>query len=259
MLVPEHLAVAETDRRLNFFRQSLAGAAYPGYPNHAERLFGQVDDLRRAADGRLVVPPGSWQVDLHPNRQDVAKVPTEVESALLQRQGYELDSIGRPLHPLFAAMLEDPATGIVTGKGAYWRWGPNSTVDPIVIWRNHLLLIQRGDTGEWALPGGFIDHGELAAQAGPREVHEETGIILPASVEAEFVYQGPVADKRTTANAWAETTALLYRTPDEIELPAPVGMDDARAAAWVALHSIGDKRRLAGSHGYLLELAQRTI
>jgi 8-oxo-dGTP pyrophosphatase MutT (NUDIX family) len=39
-----------------------------------------------------------------------------------------------------------------------------------------LLLIQRSDNGNWALPGGAIDVGESMSQAAVREVEEETGI-----------------------------------------------------------------------------------
>ncbi|MGW6278423.1 NUDIX hydrolase [Kribbella sp. NPDC055071] len=39
-----------------------------------------------------------------------------------------------------------------------------------------ILLIQRSDNGNWALPGGAIDLGESMSQAGVRETKEETGI-----------------------------------------------------------------------------------
>jgi ADP-ribose pyrophosphatase YjhB (NUDIX family) len=39
-----------------------------------------------------------------------------------------------------------------------------------------ILMIQRSDNGNWALPGGAIDLGESMSQAGVRETKEETGI-----------------------------------------------------------------------------------
>jgi ADP-ribose pyrophosphatase YjhB (NUDIX family) len=39
-----------------------------------------------------------------------------------------------------------------------------------------VLLIQRGDNGLWALPGGAQDLGETTTQAAIREVKEETGL-----------------------------------------------------------------------------------
>lgn len=40
-----------------------------------------------------------------------------------------------------------------------------------------ILLQQRRDTGQWALPGGAQDFGETPAQCAIRECQEETGIL----------------------------------------------------------------------------------
>lgn len=39
-----------------------------------------------------------------------------------------------------------------------------------------ILMIERSDNGNWALPGGAIDLGESMSQAGVRETKEETGV-----------------------------------------------------------------------------------
>ncbi|GAB2679449.1 NUDIX hydrolase [Kribbella swartbergensis] len=39
-----------------------------------------------------------------------------------------------------------------------------------------ILMIERSDNGNWALPGGAIDLGESMSQAAVRETKEETGI-----------------------------------------------------------------------------------
>lgn len=45
----------------------------------------------------------------------------------------------------------------------------------VVNSEGHVLLQQRRDSGNWALPGGTMDIGETLAQSILREVREETG------------------------------------------------------------------------------------
>lgn len=56
---------------------------------------------------------------------------------------------------------------------------PVFTVDGIVIQDERILLVKRGNdpfAGMYALPGGYIDHGESAEEAVMREIEEETGL-----------------------------------------------------------------------------------
>jgi len=39
-----------------------------------------------------------------------------------------------------------------------------------------LVLIRRGDTGEWAMPGGTLEWGETLRAGLPRELMEEAGV-----------------------------------------------------------------------------------
>ncbi|QHJ70007.1 NUDIX hydrolase [Planococcus halotolerans] len=57
-----------------------------------------------------------------------------------------------------------------------------------------LLLQQRSDTGEWGLPGGFMELDETVQDTARREVLEETGLQLK-ELELFGIYSGPKYDK----------------------------------------------------------------
>lgn len=44
--------------------------------------------------------------------------------------------------------------------------------------RHRLLLVRRADSGAWELPGGRVDVGESASEAGVRETVEESGVLV---------------------------------------------------------------------------------
>lgn len=158
------------------------------------------------------------------------------------------DTPEKPLHP-WRERLEN----LPEGKGNFYYWGANYTVDPIVMTNEpvpRVLLIQRRDNGKWALPGGFIDENENPVAAGLRELEEETGLQLN-STEPTIVYAGPVEDYRATMNAWPETIAMLWQVATADEL---VAGDDAQLATWVYLDELPEE--LHGSH---LELITRAL
>lgn len=59
-----------------------------------------------------------------------------------------------------------------------------------------VVLIRRGDTGEWAPPGGTLEWGETLRQALPRELREEAGVELLEAGELLGVYSDPRRDPR---------------------------------------------------------------
>lgn len=237
------------EQQLALLRANLARGAYPDYPEHSDRLF-----LQRGDDFKwLLGLNGSWSVDNHPKQQTLETSPDiDTQKELLAR-GIDLDLRGRPLHPWLDAMISDPSIGVVTGKGAYWHWGPNYTADNIVLCQDHVLLVKRRDNGMWALPGGHVDPGEEDIVASLRELTEETGLSLPAGTSGQVTYRGPVVDPRVTANAWPETTAVRYVLDQE--LPTVEGLDDAEEAAWFPLDVVQQGDILFGSHRFLLQTA----
>lgn len=170
------------------------------------------------------------------------------------KNGYPLNPCGR--------------TGLM-GRGVLGRWGPNHAADPIVTrWKKseyghayhqtsnkpilQFVAIQRKDSGEWALPGGMVDFGEVVSTTLKREFMEEAMDLLSKSdedalkIEKEIeevfktgieIFRGYVDDPRNTDNAWMETIATLFHDDKGIH----VGMlklhagDDAVGVKWVDL------------------------
>ncbi|GLH07134.1 Tetraspanin [Gryllus bimaculatus] len=144
----------------------------------------------------------------------------------------------RPLNPV-------GRTGL-SGRGLLGRWGPNHAADPIVTrWKRkgsrdviihpksqkkilQLVAILRGDSGEWAVPGGMVDPGEEVDDTLKREFLEEACNSLEKSDSleehkeiidsffdnGEVVYEGYVDDPRNTDNAWVETVAMHFHDDD---------------------------------------------
>jgi len=183
--------------------------------------------------------------------QELQELPSIEEQEYFHKLGIETDTLGRPLHP-----WRDQLPELEEGRGFYWRWGPNYTVDPIVITTEdipRILLVRRGDNGKWALPGGFIDPGEAPTKSGLREVQEETGLTLTDD-EPQLCYEGPVLDQRSRLHAWSDTTAILWHNPTA----EPVyGGDDAEDARWFTFAELRTLDELHGSHATLIDMAIR--
>lgn len=201
---PQHFETIQEKIKENFLeraRNGLFAEPYPGYPG----------SRYVASDASCtVVPKGPWCL-----YNEHATPLTEQEQAELRQQGVRVNEDGDPVHPWLSDMVADPVIGVIGGPGAYWHRGPNYTADPIVIsrFRKKVLLIKRGDTDNWALPGGFIDGHEPPVEAALRELAEEArlGRFLRILSKPVLLYAGIVADKRTTAVSWAQTHAILFR------------------------------------------------
>lgn len=99
-----------------------------------------------------------------------------------------------------------------------------------------IVLIRRGDTGEWCLPGGTLEWGETFRDMLARELEEETGATLLEPGVLLGVYSNPRRDPRfhaVTAVVSARVSApqrppmngleiLEVRAFYESELPSPL-------------------------------------
>jgi 8-oxo-dGTP diphosphatase len=105
-----------------------------------------------------------------------------------------------------------------------------------------VVLIRRGDTGEWAPPGGTLEWGETLRSTLVRELREEAGVEVLEAGEVLGVYSDPGRDRRFHAVTVvvAARVALPSRPPmnslevlevrlfKDDQLPSPLahGMSD---------------------------------
>jgi 8-oxo-dGTP diphosphatase len=129
-------------------------------------------------------------------------------------------------------LLRRPVVGLaVAARTADGRW----------------LLIRRGDTGTWALPGGTVEWGETLRQTFDRELLEEGGVADATFERILGVYSRPDRDPRFHAvtvlvaarvaepsrapmNPLEIREVRLFRD-DELPASLAMGMDDMLAAA----------------------------
>jgi bifunctional NMN adenylyltransferase/nudix hydrolase len=99
--------------------------------------------------------------------------------------------------PVFANLVEERKH--ILEYRAMWDVAPYpvtfNTCDAVVIQSGHVLLVRRKHApgkGLWAIPGGFLNHGERYCDGAIRELREETGIKVP-----EPVLRGSIRSKET--------------------------------------------------------------
>ncbi|KAK0396163.1 hypothetical protein QR680_001598 [Steinernema hermaphroditum] len=171
---------------------------------------------------------------------------------------YEIGNDQRPLNPEGRCGLK--------GRGVLGRWGPNHAADPIVSrfkdGRLQFVAIQRGDTGEWAIPGGMVDKGELVSRTLQREFTEEALCGVPCSeisslwAKGKELFKGYVDDPRNTDNAWMETIVVNFHDDtgllDNVNFKAG---DDAVNVRWV---NVDSGLKLYASHdSFIRKLMER--
>lgn len=74
---------------------------------------------------------------------------------------------------------------------------------------NRFLLQQRSDTGEWGLPGGFMEMDESVQDTAKREVYEETGLRMQ-ELELFGIYSGSAYDKTFSNGDQVSMVQILF-------------------------------------------------
>jgi 8-oxo-dGTP diphosphatase len=121
---------------------------------------------------------------------------------------------------------------------------PEVCVGAIVVDEGELLVIRRGRgpaQGEWSIPGGRVEAGELLAEAVVRELAEETG--LEGICEDLVGWTERIGDDHHFVILDFRVTLLERRTP--------TAGDDAAEAAWVPLVDVAELNLVEGLAEFL--------
>lgn len=255
----QELFPAKKTESLDTLAVALATNTAPNYPSQQDRLL--LDGLLLNQQGLLALPNiGPWVAgNVFPTKYEKYN---EIIAMVGCPKQCQLDADYRPLHPWWKDMVRRTDIGGIIGRGFYYHWGANYTADAAVTTTDitgttYMLLICRNDTGEWALPGGFVDGLEISKQTALRELREESNLDLSKhQIQPQLLYRGPVLDIRTTLHAWAETSLWSFSLATT-ELPDVAGGDDANRAAWFPVTSLPDN--LYGSHPVLIDIVLNSL
>lgn len=126
-----------------------------------------------------------------------------------------------------------------------WGEGPFLTADSLVQVGDHILLVERGDDGGLALPGGFLNKNETFLQGAIRELKEETRLKVPVPVLKGSIKKRQVFDDpHRSTRARIVTEAFHFHLINDTTLPEVRGSDDARRAFWFPINELCDKEEL---------------
>lgn len=172
--------------------------------------------------------------------------------------------------PVYSYLMKQLAAE--TAYREKWGPGPFQTVDGVVRYGDHVLMIERGGeegTGMRGLPGGFLNPFETLLWGAAREVVEETALFISdddlpafrnylAACHTALVNKAPpppmpdfmtVAirtlisyvrgegkrfdDPNRSRRGHLITESFLFELPVGLGFPRVIGMDDAKAAFWM--------------------------
>lgn len=122
--------------------------------------------------------------------------------------------------------------------------GPRLAVGAIAVRSDELLLVRRGHgpaAGEWSVPGGRVERGELLSAAVVRELAEETGLEAICGPVVGWVER--IDDEHHFVIIDFEVTVI-----DDGD---PVAGSDAAEAEWVPIHDVAERRLVDGLAEFL--------
>jgi 8-oxo-dGTP diphosphatase len=132
---------------------------------------------------------------------------------------------------------------------------PAVSVDVVILTREdkpRVLLIKRKHdpfSGQWALPGGFVNMEETLEAAARRELAEETS-IRAGKLQQLATFGDPGRDPR------GRVISIAYLAEVDAGAVRPQPADDAAAVGWFSLQR---PPRLAFDHAAILAAARRRL
>lgn len=135
-----------------------------------------------------------------------------------------------------------------------WGEGPFLTADAVVQVGDHVLLIERGDGGGWALPGGFLNKNETFIQGAIRELKEETRLKVPVPVlKGSLKNRRVFDDPHRSTRARIVTEAFHFHLVSDTSLPEVRGSDDAKKAFWCPIAELQmNEEKFFDDHSHIL-------
>jgi len=124
---------------------------------------------------------------------------------------------------------------------------PVLAVGAVAVVDDRLLMVRRGHgpaAGEWSVPGGRVEAGELLESAVAREVAEETGLDVVVDELLGWVERFHDA---------THYVILDFRVTVLVPDRALEAGDDAAEAAWVPVTDLGEYRVVDGLLDFLAD------
>lgn len=130
---------------------------------------------------------------------------------------------------------------------------PKVAVIALVTWQDCVLLIQRAIQpmqGMWALPGGYMDAGEMPQEALARELQEEVGLdpAIGPLVGIFPMVGSAVADEEATSRG---IVLAFHVALDHTRRPAVCGDDDVADARWFRADNLPNEIAFDSTHELL--------
>lgn len=174
----------------------------------------------------------------------------EIQERLLEDDSVVFNAAGRPLNPYGRTGIE--------GRGLLGRFGPNYLgLFVLTSVSNEVLVIERTDNGQVALPGGYHNPGETILDAATREAAEE---IIPNFDPATADRIGRLfmlPDPKTTDNAWITAGVVSAQVESLLDVDLIPDLSEVRSAVWLPVAEV--RPQLWPAHRHALDIVTNSL